>query len=191
MISTLAPSGVPYRMSVATASARLRVRLIKTISRALPRIVAAIAHAQPTLPAPTIPIFMDVSIFGYQLVRCWHRSQKLALHLQRIDSCPARAPRVARSREASRGVAVSSAASKSSHSDRPEGNPALFPKLVCGCSSLLFGAYQGTIWEASKCACGTNKRRVRKGSMKRKRGAGGDLTCGCSYKRTHKPDLAQ
>jgi hypothetical protein len=33
------------------ASARLRVRLIKTISRALPRIVAAIAHAQPALPA--------------------------------------------------------------------------------------------------------------------------------------------
>src|SRR5215475_6867403 len=80
LISTLAPSGVPYRMSVATASARLRVRLIKTISRALPRIVAAMAHAQPTLPAPTIPIFMDVSIFSYQLVRCGHRSQKLALH---------------------------------------------------------------------------------------------------------------
>src|SRR5262245_17282456 len=74
MITTLAPSGVPYRMSVATASARLRVRLIRTISRALPRIVAAIAHAQPTLPAPTIPIFMDVSISGYQLVRWRHHS---------------------------------------------------------------------------------------------------------------------
>src|SRR5260370_40845888 len=30
-----------------------------TISRALPRMTADIAHAEPTLPAPTIPIFMD------------------------------------------------------------------------------------------------------------------------------------
>src|SRR6516165_12328922 len=45
-------------MSVATACAVLRVRLARTISRALPRITAAMAHAQPTLPAPTIPIFI-------------------------------------------------------------------------------------------------------------------------------------
>src|SRR5919198_4269992 len=45
-------------MSVATASAVLRERLTRTISRALPRLSAAIAHAQPTLPVPIIPIFM-------------------------------------------------------------------------------------------------------------------------------------
>src|SRR5262249_46878763 len=45
-------------MSVATASAVLRLRVIRTISRALPRVTAAIAHAQPTLPVPIIPIFI-------------------------------------------------------------------------------------------------------------------------------------
>src|SRR6516225_8044436 len=44
-------------MSVATASAVLRSRLTRTISRALPRLTAAIAQAQPTLPVPIIPIF--------------------------------------------------------------------------------------------------------------------------------------
>jgi hypothetical protein len=46
-------------MSVATASAVFRVRLTNTISRALPRSAAAMAQAHPTLPVPTIPIFMD------------------------------------------------------------------------------------------------------------------------------------
>src|SRR4029077_20380644 len=45
-------------MSVATASARLRVRSMRTISRALPRLSAAIAQAQPTAPTPTIPILL-------------------------------------------------------------------------------------------------------------------------------------
>src|SRR5438067_13477248 len=49
-------------MSVATASAVFGLRLTRTISRALPRMTAAIAQAQPTLPVPTIPIFMDVSV---------------------------------------------------------------------------------------------------------------------------------
>src|SRR5919198_412790 len=40
-------------MSVATASAVLR-----------PRLTAAIAQAQPTLPVPMIPIFMDSSVAG-------------------------------------------------------------------------------------------------------------------------------
>jgi hypothetical protein len=48
-------------MSVATASDVYRVRLTKTISRALPRTVAAMAQAQPTFPVPTIPIFISVS----------------------------------------------------------------------------------------------------------------------------------
>jgi hypothetical protein len=45
---------------VATTSAVLRVRLTSTISRALPRLTAAIAQAQPTVPVPIIPIFMMV-----------------------------------------------------------------------------------------------------------------------------------
>src|SRR5690349_1337305 len=49
-------------MSVATASAVLGSRLTRTISRALPRTTAAIAQAHPTLPVPTIPIFMDISV---------------------------------------------------------------------------------------------------------------------------------
>src|SRR5262249_13484026 len=53
-------------MSVATASAVLRLRLTRTISPALPRLTAAIAHAQPTLPVPIIPIFMAASIAGNQ-----------------------------------------------------------------------------------------------------------------------------
>src|ERR1700756_4438730 len=51
-------------MSVATASAVLRSRLTRTISRALPRLTAAIAQAQPTLPVPIIPIFTAASIVG-------------------------------------------------------------------------------------------------------------------------------
>src|SRR5207247_431143 len=51
-------------MSVATASAVLRERLTSTISRALPRLSAAIAHAQPTLPVPIIPIFTGLSVAG-------------------------------------------------------------------------------------------------------------------------------
>src|SRR5215469_18202549 len=49
-------------MSVATASAILRLRLTKTIWRALPRLTAAMAQAQPTLPVPIIPILMAASI---------------------------------------------------------------------------------------------------------------------------------
>src|SRR6266436_4491142 len=62
MRSTLRPTGTPYRISVATASAVFRVRLTRTISRALPRTAAAMAEAQPTLPVPTIPIFIDPSL---------------------------------------------------------------------------------------------------------------------------------
>src|SRR6266508_6819675 len=51
-------------MSVATASGVLRVRLTRTISRALPRVSAAMAHAQPTLPVPIIPIFTGLSVAG-------------------------------------------------------------------------------------------------------------------------------
>src|SRR6267143_2300305 len=64
MRSTLRPTGTPYRMSVATASAVFRVRLTRTISRALPRTAAAMAEAQPTLPVPTIPIFIGPSGVG-------------------------------------------------------------------------------------------------------------------------------
>src|ERR1700761_9071527 len=49
-------------MSVATASAVLRVRLTSTISRALPRLTAAMAQAQPTVPAPMMPSFMRCSL---------------------------------------------------------------------------------------------------------------------------------
>src|SRR5712672_2943757 len=59
MRSTLRPTGTPYRISVATVSAVFRVPLTRTISRALPRTAAAMAQAQPTLPVPTIPIFID------------------------------------------------------------------------------------------------------------------------------------
>src|SRR5690348_3979620 len=48
-------------MSVATASAILRVRLTSTTSRALPRMTVAMAQAQPTFPVPTMPIFMVAS----------------------------------------------------------------------------------------------------------------------------------
>jgi len=47
----------PHRR-VATALARLRIRSTMTMFRALPRTTAASAYAQPTLPAPTIRIFM-------------------------------------------------------------------------------------------------------------------------------------
>src|SRR5450759_1726885 len=45
-------------MSVATASAVLRVLFTSTISRALPRAIAASAVAHPTFPVPMIPSFM-------------------------------------------------------------------------------------------------------------------------------------
>jgi hypothetical protein len=68
-MSTLRPNGTPYLISVATASAVLRVRFTKTIARALLRRVAAIAQAHPTLPAPTIPIFIVLSeIYGRQRI---------------------------------------------------------------------------------------------------------------------------
>jgi hypothetical protein len=38
--------------------------LTRTISRALPRVTAAIAHAQPTLPVPIMPIFTTASVAG-------------------------------------------------------------------------------------------------------------------------------
>src|SRR5438270_12077519 len=63
-------------MSVATASAVLRVRLTSTISRALPRVRAAIAHAQPTLPAPIMPIFTDFSAVGLSTRRRSDRSRR-------------------------------------------------------------------------------------------------------------------
>jgi hypothetical protein len=37
-----------------------RARLTRTISRALLRTAAVMAAAQPTLPVPTIPIFIDL-----------------------------------------------------------------------------------------------------------------------------------
>src|SRR5215813_14204060 len=58
-------------MSVATASAVLRLRLSKTISRALPRLTAAMAQAQPTLPVPIMPIFTSLSV-------CWRASFRQA-----------------------------------------------------------------------------------------------------------------
>src|ERR1700738_928692 len=51
-------------MSVATALARARVRSMSTTSRATPRITEANAHAQPPLPAPTIPSFIRTSFPG-------------------------------------------------------------------------------------------------------------------------------
>ena len=38
--------------------------LTSTISRALPRVTAAIAQAQPTLPVPIMPIFTGCSVVG-------------------------------------------------------------------------------------------------------------------------------
>jgi hypothetical protein len=49
-------------MSVATAFARLRDLFTSTISRAHPRTMADIAHAAPTAPVPTIPIFIRTSL---------------------------------------------------------------------------------------------------------------------------------
>src|SRR6267154_2787732 len=58
-------------MSVATALARARVRSTSTTSRATPRIAAAKAHAEPTLPAPTMPTFMaDLSEWTSDLSTC-------------------------------------------------------------------------------------------------------------------------
>src|SRR6266478_9069764 len=62
-------------MSVATASAVLRLRLTSTISRALPRLTAAMAQAQPTLPVPIMPIFTGFSMLALSRRRCSGRSR--------------------------------------------------------------------------------------------------------------------
>src|SRR5260370_668582 len=54
-------------MSVATASAVLRVRLTSTISRALPRVTAASAMAHPTWPVPTMPSFIRLLRLDFQI----------------------------------------------------------------------------------------------------------------------------
>src|SRR5262245_65839400 len=81
-------------MSVATASAVLRSRLTRTISRALPRLTAAIAQAQPTLPVPIIPIFTAASIAG-STRRCaivalhaWSAKDSLPCHAGRLEQEP-------------------------------------------------------------------------------------------------------
>src|ERR1700730_794316 len=55
-------------MSVATASAVRRVRLTSTISRALPRVTAASAIAQPTLPVPMMASFIRQAPSGCRTV---------------------------------------------------------------------------------------------------------------------------
>jgi hypothetical protein len=52
--------------------ALLRVRLTNKISRALPRMAAAMAQAQPTLPAPMIPSFMAASAHDVLCVAADH-----------------------------------------------------------------------------------------------------------------------
>src|SRR5262249_46258572 len=54
-------------MSVATASAVLRVRLTSTISRALPRVTAASAIAHPTWPVPTMPSFIRLLHLDFRI----------------------------------------------------------------------------------------------------------------------------
>jgi hypothetical protein len=46
-------------MSFASASARSRFTSTKTSSRPTPRITSANADVEPTMPQPTIPIFMQ------------------------------------------------------------------------------------------------------------------------------------
>src|SRR6266566_3639780 len=81
-------------MSVATASAVLRSRLTRTISRALPRLTAAIAQAQPTLPVPIIPIFTAASIAGSTAgvppfaVRGAPANRSLLCHAGRLEQEP-------------------------------------------------------------------------------------------------------
>src|ERR1700758_1453532 len=81
-------------MSVATASAVLRSRLTRTISRALPRLTAAIAQAQPTLPVPIIPIFTAASIAGSTrrraiVCRSWRAGEPLLpCHAGRLEQEP-------------------------------------------------------------------------------------------------------
>src|SRR5262249_24675383 len=82
-------------MSLATASAVLRLRLTRTISRALPRLTAAMAQAQPTLPVPIIPIFTAASICSINLPVC-HRlpfsgasaNRSLPCHVGRLEQEP-------------------------------------------------------------------------------------------------------
>src|SRR5262249_20568053 len=81
-------------MSVATASAVLRLRLTKTIWRALRRLTAAMAQAQPTLPVPIIPIFMAASIAGSThrcAIVCRHgapANRSLPCHAGRLEQEP-------------------------------------------------------------------------------------------------------
>src|SRR5262249_62249565 len=51
-------------MSVATALARSRPRLRRTISRAQPRMTVAKTQAEPTAPTPITPIFISPSFVG-------------------------------------------------------------------------------------------------------------------------------
>src|SRR6266849_1798871 len=56
---TVGESDAPYRRSVATAIARLRVLSTITISRAQPRRTNDNRQAEPTAPAPTTPTFIN------------------------------------------------------------------------------------------------------------------------------------
>jgi hypothetical protein len=49
----------PYWLSVTTPCARLRFLFTSTISRAEPRVTSDSTHAEPTAPAPMIPIFIS------------------------------------------------------------------------------------------------------------------------------------
>src|SRR5262252_1284221 len=73
-------------MSVATASAVLRLRLSKTISQALPRLTAAMAQAQPTLPVPIMPIFTSLSVCCRASFRQANRS--LSCYAGRLEQEP-------------------------------------------------------------------------------------------------------
>src|SRR6266576_5211880 len=77
-------------MSVATASAVLRSRLTRTISRALPRLTAAIAQALPTLPVPTIPIFLEFSIAKLSTRRRSVRFERVCGELDPAEKRPTR-----------------------------------------------------------------------------------------------------
>ena len=59
--ATVGASTLPYCRSATAPSARLRLRLTRTISRAEPRNAIANMHAVPTAPAPTIPTFIRSS----------------------------------------------------------------------------------------------------------------------------------
>src|SRR5712672_2941867 len=61
MRSTLRPTGTPYRISVATALGGLSRAIDQNDFACAAGTAAAMAEAQPTLPVPTIPIFIDPS----------------------------------------------------------------------------------------------------------------------------------